>query len=128
MIAEDYTSLNMGVLFFRRTWQSLTLLDLIYETDADVAHSNWEQQALIELIGHAAIVWSLLYIETDPRQFNSLFPGFIGNEHPHGVTYEWTPGDFLCHFAGMRNPSALQAAMRKIHDLLNRDRNGGEKA
>jgi hypothetical protein len=127
MIAEDILSLNTGSFFVRKTWQSLTLLDLIYENDAHLDHYWWEQQALIELTEQHQVVRSLLYLETDARQFNSVPLDFLNLplSEAERTAYSWQPGDFVCHFAGLRNTSMLQEKMGEIHGLPGPDRNGG---
>jgi hypothetical protein len=105
LISEDPLSLNTGALFFRRTWQSLLLLDLIYETDIDVEHHYWEQNALVELARQQAQVLALLEIETRLTEQEL-------------ETYAWQPGDFICHFAGVRSGPKLAAAMRRIRGVL----------
>jgi hypothetical protein len=127
MIAEDILCLNTGSFFIRKTWQSLTLLDLVYENDAHVDHHWWEQQALIELVEEHQVVRSLLYLEPDARQFNSVPLGFLNLpfSETDRVAYSWQPGDFVCHFAGLRNTSVLQEKMQEIHGLLSRDRHSG---
>jgi hypothetical protein len=125
MLTEDALGLNTGVMFFRRTWQSLLLLDLIYETDINVDHLYWEQYALAELVRRYPLVLSLLYIETRPRQFNSVLLDFLNPPPPDAEReiYGWKPGDFLCHFAGVRSGSRTAARMRKVRDLVDHQRN-----
>ena len=127
LLAEDALGLNTGVMFFRRTWQSLVLLDLIYETDINVGHLYWEQHALAELIRLHPLVLSLIQIETQPRQFNSVLLDFMDPPIPEAEReiYGWKPGDFLCHFAGTRNGATRAAKMREVRDLLD---GGGNKA
>lgn len=119
LIAEDVFNLNTGAFFLRKTWQALTLLDLIYETDADVDNSLWEQQALIELIEQNPVVRSLLHIEASSRQFNSMpFDERASGLPSDCSAYAWQPGDFLCHFAGTKDPQKLSSKMQRLHQTL----------
>jgi hypothetical protein len=115
MLVEDARNLNMGILFIRKTWQAVALLDLIYESDYDVNHIWWEQAALIELAEHHPVIRSLLHVELDSRQFNSMsFDHWMPPASPAVVEqHGWHPGDFICHLAG--NPPDLELKMHKIH-------------
>ncbi len=118
MLSEDMFTLNTGSFLMRKTWQSLTLIDLIYETDAEVDHGFWEQQALIHLVEQNPIVRTLLYLEPDSRQFNAMpFDGPPSSQWPSDyLKYAWQPGDFICHFAGNRDKRDLASKMRAIQE------------
>jgi hypothetical protein len=123
MLSEDLYTLNTGSFLMRKTWQSLTLLDLIYETDAEVDHGFWEQQALIHLVEENPVVRSLLYLEPDSRQFNAMpFDGPVSSKWPSDyLKHAWQPGDFVCHFAGNRDKPDLASKMRAIREKTPRD-------
>jgi hypothetical protein len=104
----------------RRTWQTLTLLDLIFDYDADVQHAWWENYALIELVQENPAIRSLLWVETDSRQFNSAAPKCVatGPAPEEEAPYNWQPGDFICHLAGVRDAKKIQAGMAEIRDQI----------
>lgn len=119
MIAEDVYSLNTGSVFMRKTWQSLTLLDLVYQSDTGNNDGGWDQSALIALVEENPAVKSLLHVETNARQFNSMpfdrqAPGLPSD----CSLYAWQAGDFICHFAGTRSRSELSSQMQKFHEMI----------
>jgi hypothetical protein len=118
MIAEDFQMINAGSFFIRQTWQSLTLLALIFETDAEIGHHWWENQALVALLEENPDVRSLIQLELDSRQFNSMImEGDLAPESEKELAaHGWRPGDFICHLAGFRDPLKLQARMLKVLD------------
>ena len=120
MIAEDVFSLNTGSFFMRKTWQSLTLLDLIYESDAELKKNSWEQQALTDLVEKNPAVKSLLYLELNARLFNSMpFDPPLSPGLPSDCSaYAWQPGDFICHFAGTRGHAELSLKLQKFHKMI----------
>lgn len=115
LIAEDSLTLNSGSFFIRRTWQSLTLLDLVFGYDADVGHAWWENYALIELVKENPAIRALLLLETDCRQFNSTS---LADDAAAPATYNWQPGDFICHFAGVRDGQKIHAQMAEVRDQV----------
>ncbi|MFA6961589.1 MAG: hypothetical protein WC205_12615 [Opitutaceae bacterium] len=129
MLSEDIFTLNTGSFLMRKTWQSLTLLDLIYETDAEVDHGFWEQQALIHLAEQNPSVRALLYLEPDSRQFNAMpFDGPPSSRWPSDyLKYAWQPGDFVCHLAGNRNKPDLVSKMCAIQGKVFRNQGSRSK-
>lgn len=105
LITEDEGGLNSGCFFLRNTPDARRLLDSIWLYDADPTFSSWEQEALKRLIHDHEAFRALLHVEPEPRRFNS-FPHerleYLGYLNIQVNT--WQPGDFICHFSGMRSP------------------------
>jgi hypothetical protein len=102
--AEDLNGVNTGVFFVRNCPDAARLLDLIWQHDLG-GHSEREQDALVYLMDRYPQVRGLVKIADAGNLFNS-FPseGETGLECRRYQPNTWKPGDFVCHFAGLRGP------------------------
>jgi len=102
-LAEDESGVNTGVMLVKRTPAAYRLLDVIWTHNLGRHITNWEQQALIDLMNSHRVIGDYVLIAPDAKAFNS-FP--YEREHAFRVIQEnnWTPGDFICHFSGIPSP------------------------
>lgn len=104
-LAEDEGGINTGVLLMQSTPELAVILDLIWNNTAFVHHNNWEQQALKDLLSEFPSLQNFFRIVRGTRTINT-FPTerlqLVGNLNFQSNT--WQPGDFLCHFSGIRGP------------------------
>lgn len=119
LIAEDEGGVNTGVFFMRRCPAALRLLDLIWLQDDAVANPTWEQFAFRELLTAYPVLHSAVEIAPRAKDFNS-FP----HERTHLLRHSmrprntWSPGDFVCHFSGVRAPQLgrlIEAYLNEHH-------------
>jgi len=103
LLAEDEAGLNTGVMLAKKSPATYRLLDLIWTHNLGHHVTNWEQQALIDLMNSYPVVKDYVLIAPDAKAFNS-FP--YEREHYFRLIQQnnWTPGDFICHFSGIRSP------------------------
>jgi len=114
LIAEDEGGLNLGVFLIQRNPAAYRMLDLIWIHH--LGHvPNWEQQAFSFLINWYQPIPDYVLIAPDPKAFNS-FP--YEREHVYRVIQEnnWTPGDFICHFSGIRRPLLEKMISYYVHE------------
>lgn len=102
-VTEDEAGINCGVMFLQDGPAIRRLLDLVWLFDADPTQGTWEQFALKSLMSLSGDVARHVSIEADPRRFNS-FPPERRDFHRTMDRSVWQPGDFLCHFSGIRSP------------------------
>ena len=105
LVTVDELSINTGVFFVRNTPDALRLLDLLWLDDASAQLPNWEQDSLDRLLEDHPEVLGALEIEGNPKLFNS-FPHERQELFRHLTNRPnvWSPGDFVCHFSGIRPP------------------------
>jgi len=103
LLAEDEGGLNTGVMLVARKPAAYRLLDLIWTYNLGSHVANWEQQSLIDLINTYKGISDLTLVASEPKTLNS-FP--YEREHIYNIIQKnnWTAGDFICHFAGIRAP------------------------
>jgi len=100
-LAEDESGANTGVFVLKNEPDAFRFLDLIWLNDQG-PHRLWEQTALLSLLNRYRQVRDLVTIADSARDLNSFPPErgqFFGKAQPN----DWTPGDFVCHFAGLRD-------------------------
>jgi hypothetical protein len=105
LITVDEFSVNCGVFFIRNTPDAFRLLNLLWLYDARAPYPNWEQDALHRLLEDHPAVLGAIEIEQNSKLFNSFPPerhDFF--RHLTNRPNVWSPGDFLCHFSGIRPP------------------------
>lgn len=102
-VTEDEDGVNSGVVLLQDGPLVRRLLDLIWMFDADIHNGTWEQYALKTLMDQSQAVRRHVTIEPDPRRFNS-FPIERRRFHRTPEPNIWHPGDFICHFSGIRSP------------------------
>lgn len=102
-LTEDEDGVNTGVMFAEDGPVLRRLLDLVWLFDADVRNGTWEQNALKTLMDLSPTVARHVTIEPDPRRFNS-FAIERNRFHRNMERMTWRPGDFVCHFSGIRSP------------------------
>jgi len=102
-VAEDEAGINCGVMFLEDGPAMRRILDLVWVFDADVTQGTWEQFALKSLMALSHDVTRHVAITPDPRLFNA-FPAERNRFFPTMERSTWRPGDFLCHFSGIRAP------------------------
>jgi hypothetical protein len=102
-LTEDEAGINCGVMFLEDGPALRRLLDLVWLFDADITQGTWEQFALKSLMSMSADVCRHVAIEGDPRRFNSFAPE-RARFHRTMDRSIWQPGDFICHFSGIRSP------------------------
>ena len=102
-LTEDEAGINCGVMFVEDGPAIRRLLDLVWLFDADVTQGTWEQFALKTLMSMSFDVGRHVAIEADPRRFNSFAPE-RSRFHRTMDRSLWQPGDFVCHFSGIRSP------------------------
>lgn len=102
-LTEDEDGINSGVVLLQDGPAIRRLLDLVWLFDVDVDNGTWEQFALKTLMDHSNTVCRHVTIEPDPRRFNS-FPAERRRVHRTPDRNIWRPGDFICHFSGIRSP------------------------
>lgn len=102
-VAEDEAGINCGVMFLEDGPALRRILDLVWLFDADVTQGTWEQFALKSLMALSHDVTRHVAIAADPRLFNA-FPAERNRFFPTMERSTWRPGDFLCHFSGIRAP------------------------
>jgi hypothetical protein len=102
-LTEDDEGINSGVMFVEDGPVARRLLDLVWLFDADIDNRTWEQHALKTLMDMSDTVARHVTIEADPRRFNS-FAVERTLLYPTMERILWRPGDFLCHFCGIRSP------------------------
>jgi len=100
LVTEDEEAINFGVFWTVNSDAAVRLLDLIWLNDSDVHHPLLEQQSLKLLMAGSSAVHSIVAIEPNPKLFNS-FPAERQRVHIARTDQIWSPGDFICHFAGM---------------------------
>jgi hypothetical protein len=119
LITEDEGGINSGCFFMKNTADSRRLLDAIWLYDAEPAFPSWEQEALMRLMHDHEAFRTLLHIEPEARRFNS-FPHerleFI--RYIQGQSNTWQPGDFICHFSGIRRPHLQRLIAHYENELL----------
>ena len=119
VVTEDEAGINCGVMFLEDGPAIRRLLDLVWLFDADVTQGTWEQFALKSLMSLSGDVARHVSIEADPRRFNS-FPPERNDFHRTMDRSVWQPGDFLCHFSGIRPPHLEQLIARYAADVAAR--------
>jgi hypothetical protein len=115
-LTEDEAGINCGVMFVEDGPATRRLLDLVWLNDADIFHGTWEQFALKSLMSLSADIRRHVSIEPDPRRFNSFAP----ERNRFYRTMErstWQPGDFVCHFSGIRSPHLEELVARYAASL-----------
>ena len=104
LLTNDESGLNLGIFFAQGGGRLATLLDLIWNYDIAPGHSTWEQIGVRTLATEYPAFAARLLIEPDGRAFNS-FPR--ERQEIHRLNFQastWQPGDFACHFSGIRSP------------------------
>jgi hypothetical protein len=104
MLANDESGLNMGIAFARESPSLLRLLDLIWMFNFDQDNENWEQYALRNLVDDFSLLQEKLLIVANPTDFNSFPRERAGIHKLNSQKNTWKPGDFICHFSGIRSP------------------------
>jgi glycosyltransferase involved in cell wall biosynthesis/Tfp pilus assembly protein PilF len=98
IISEDHNGLNAGVFFLRNGDRSLSFLRRAYGMREFLASAGREQAAMADLLRTGA---HGLKVKRVPQK---LFNAYRAN---------YCPGDFMLHFAGMKDKAALiTAALR----------------
>ena len=103
LVAQDIVGVNMGVIFAINRPNVQRALDMIWTCDMDIHHSAWEQYATDILMNTYPEFGDVFLVEPEQRLFNS-FPAQRKEYIPTDDTVLWQPGDFICHFAGIRAP------------------------
>lgn len=117
LLTEDEHGPNCGVMFVRNSEISKRILELIWLYDLDVHNGVWEQHAFKRLIDEYQCIDKQIMIDLNPRNFNS-FPAERNLFHRGGHEQIWSRGDFICHFAGIREPY-LQSFVERYERALN---------
>ncbi len=100
-VAEDEGGINCGVFLLKSDPDAFRLLDLIWLNDQG-PHRLWEQAALVSLLNRHRQVRDLVTVAESAKDINS-FPPERGEFYRKEQINTWTPGDFICHFAGLRD-------------------------
>jgi hypothetical protein len=116
MLTEDQGGINAGVWFLTDCPATRRILDLIWLFNADIHHATWEQNALQCLFDMYNDVRRHFVIEPNPRRFNS-FPIERKVCHPTPEQNIWQPGDFICHFSGIRSPDLEMHLSRYANEV-----------
>ncbi|MEI9999017.1 MAG: hypothetical protein WDO13_07535 [Verrucomicrobiota bacterium] len=104
-LAEDDGGVNMGVFFMTNTPDAIRLLDLLWTNDLGLHRPTWEQAALKDLLNHYVQVRKVVSLSPSATAFNS-FPRERAELAHAGQENDWSRGDFICHFSGIRSPRA----------------------
>ncbi|MBW6397995.1 hypothetical protein KPL78_09070 [Roseomonas sp. HJA6] len=102
-LTEDEAGINCGVMFLEDGPAIRRVLDLVWLFDADITNGTWEQYALKALMALSNDITQHITIVDDPRVFNA-FPEERNRFYRTMARSVWQPGDFLCHFSGIRSP------------------------
>ncbi len=120
LVAEDEGGINSGCFFLRNTPDAPRLLDAVWLYDADPFYPSWEQEALMRLLNDHEEFRKVLHIEPEARLFNS-FPHerleFMKRAFDQRNT--WQPGDFICHFSGVRGTELKRLISRYETEIRN---------
>jgi hypothetical protein len=116
MLTEDQGGINAGVWLLVDSPATRRILDLIWLFNADPHHPNWEQNALQGLFGMFDEVRRHFVIEPNPKRFNS-FPVERKIYHLTPEQNIWQPGDFICHFSGIRSPDLEMYLSRYANEV-----------
>ena len=108
IISNDYNGINTGEFLIKNCPWSAQLLSGIYAHVECINHPWWEQQALrIEIEQCPELLSSIKIVPQ--RLFNSFPPEIAGNQ----FTALYQTGDFILHFAGIKNLDRLEALFDK---------------
>jgi len=114
LLTEDDAGANLGILFVKNIPSARRILDLIWLYDADIENGTWEQKSLITLMEWFSEVRRNIEIEPNQKLFNS-FPMERASFHAMSGKGNWSAGDFICHFSGIRSPH-LEELIEKYED------------
>jgi hypothetical protein len=104
LITNDESGINTGIFLARGGTNLARLLDIIWSYLIDPRHPTWEQIGVRTLADEFPVFAGRLLIEPNGREFNS-FPAERAQVHRLGFQAStWQPGDFVCHFSGLRGP------------------------
>ena len=112
LMTHDESGLNTGMLIARGGPNLARLLDLIWTYDFDPDHRTWEQIVVRALADEFPAFAARLLVEPDPRGFNSLPEERVKIHRLNFQANTWQPGDFVCHFSGLRG-AELAACIRR---------------
>jgi galactosyl transferase GMA12/MNN10 family len=121
ILSRDRNSLNTGQFLIRNCKWSREFLKCVYAREECIRSNVWEQQAVIlELEQNPR--WMALTKIIPQRSINSYPREWIGDISE--CTYQ--DGDFILHFAGIRNKKRLcslfESYSRRISNCQNRER------
>jgi len=105
LLTEDHSGINMGIFLIKSGPAILRLLDLIWNYDVEMECETWEQNALRKMLKQSTLLQKPILVEERQKAFNS-FPKERIESVPHAKNEanNWTEGDFICHFSGIRSP------------------------
>jgi hypothetical protein len=104
LIANDEAGLNTGIFFARGGPKLDAILNLIWAFYFDPKHETWEQITVRTLADEYPVFADRLLIAGEPREFNSFPRERLEIHRLHHQANTWQPGDFACHFSGIRSP------------------------
>jgi predicted O-methyltransferase YrrM len=107
IITRDKNGVNSGQFFIKSCPWSLALLNDVYAHDEFKEHPWWENQALVSELAQREDYRCLTKI-VPQRMFNSYASEIQGSDP--SVTFQ--TGDFIIHFAGVRNERKLKSLLR----------------
>ena len=102
-VAEDDDGINMGLFFINNHPDAIRLLDLLWIYNLGSHRVLWEQAAFRDLLDNYSQIRNILSLAESPKEFNS-FPKERQAICGTNQTNNWSEGDFVCHFSGLKSP------------------------
>lgn len=103
--SDPYAEFSAGHFLIKNCPWSFDLLERIYARDDLIHHNWWEQQALIATVQEDPLLNKAIKV-LPQRSFNSFLWG--------GRNSQYKSGDFILHFANIRNIDELKPLMEKF--------------
>jgi len=109
MTLDAFGNINSGSILFRNTEWSRDYWRRVYRAgdQKEITHHVWwENFAMILLYNQNPLDFSKIAITREHKLFNAYLCGL--DDEPL-----WVPGDFLVHFAGIRDPTQIEEYARR---------------
>ena len=114
VITVDRYNLNNGSFFIRNSDQGRNYLKHLLSVEEDYLTAKWpDQQPMIDLVEEYQAITKI----HGQRDFNSYDYDFYHQDHGNthdwdlfGNNGNWQPGDFVCHYPGVKQADRIRLA------------------
>jgi len=122
VITADRYNINNGSFFLRNSIQGQEYLGHMLMLEPDYLNSQWpEQQPMIDTIDQYADIMEIW----PQRNFNSYDYDYYHQDHGNthdwdifGHNGNWQPGDFVCHWPGIRPAERIGLATLMLEKVI----------
>jgi len=111
IINHDFNGFNSGHFLIRNCARSRKLLQEAYKHTEFLDHPEWEQGAILATLQENRAYLSRTKII--PQRLMNSFPDVLGSL----LQGTYQPGDFILHFAGIREPALLKKYFEHYYPL-----------